>query len=57
MTIYEEEYDDVEMTVGIYEQTVVLGLADETTLTVYLTPDRAMDVIGAIQEALQEVDQ
>lgn len=57
MTTYEADHDDIGMSIGVHEGCVSLELADETTLRVRLSRESAMDVIGAIQEALQEVDQ
>ena len=59
MNLYEETHSDLEVTVDVHTNTNVLALAlaDETTLTVYLSRDDAMDLIGALQDGFRELDQ
>lgn len=58
MTIYETDRDDIEVCVHVYPDTgsILLTLSDETTLTVNMDADGALDLVDAIHAAVQRVN-
>lgn len=58
MNIYETDRDDIEVSVHAYRDTgsILLTLSDETTLTVNMDADGALDLVDAIHAAVQRVN-
>lgn len=58
MNIYETDRDNIEVSVHAYPNTgsILLTLSDETTLTVNMDADGALDLADALHTAVQRVN-
>ena len=58
MNLYEEDHGHVTVTVDTHPATgtVSVAMADDFTTSVALTRDQAMDLIGALNDALGELE-
>lgn len=58
MKLYETDRDDIEVCVHAYPDTgsILLTLSDETTLTVNMDADGALDLVDALHAAVQRVN-
>lgn len=58
MNIYETDRDDIEVSVHAYPNTgsIILTLSDETTLTVNMDADGALDLVDALHTAVRRVN-